>query len=203
MQAVLIGDVVGSRRVADRAGLQARLLEALRAVATEMETSLAVTLGDEFQGTFPSVQRAVAASWKLHLATLGFARLRIGIGWGEISVRGEPDSPFGQDGPAWWRARDSVEFLAADASPARTRVIAGSGIDDLINAFLVLRDANLDGMDEVDATIVSYLGAGERQRAIAGRVGLHESSVSRRIKRRHLASLVMAATPIFDLGEAT
>ena len=202
MQAALIGDVVGSRRAADRAGLQARLLEALRGVSTEMGTNLAVTLGDEFQGTFPNVQQAVAASWKLHLATLGFARLRIGIGWGEISVRGEPGSPFGQDGPAWWRARDSVEFLAGHAGPARTRVIAGSTVDDLINAFLLLRDANLDGMDEVDAVIVSSLGAGEKQRVIAGRVGLHESSVSRRIKRHRLASLVVVATPTFDLGEA-
>lgn len=188
----LIADVVGSRRADDRRALQERLLEVLESVSERTGRPLAVTLGDEFQGRFESVAAALAASWQLHLGMIGTAQLRIGVGWGEIVVEPEEESPFGQDGPAWWRARDAIE--AVDAShPARTLVLTETGWDDLLNAYLTLRDAHLDDLDQADATILSALAAGETQRAAAERLGIHESSVSRRVSRRRLAVLQRVA----------
>lgn len=194
--AALIGDVVGSRRTADRAGLQERLLDTLARISGRHGSELRVTLGDEFQGTFQTVAEAVHGAWNLHLSTIGWATLRIGIGWGEIVVEGDPETPYGQDGPAWWRARDAIE--AVDSShPSRTLIITESDWDPLLNAYLTLRDANLDHLDETDAVILSVLAEGGTQRSAAERLGLHESSVSRRVSRKDLASLVQTtAVPI-------
>lgn len=190
----LIGDIVGSREAQDRPRLQQHLLEVLDEVAERWGHGLAVTLGDEFQGRFPTLQTALAVAWGLHLGTIGTARLRIGIGWGEILVESADDSPFGQDGPAWWRARDAIERV--DASyPARTLVSTETEWDELVNAYLTLRDAHLDDLDEADATILAAMGRGDTQRAAATELGLHESSVSRRITRHHLAVLHRVATP--------
>lgn len=191
---------MGSRQAPDRADLQRRLLKVLGEVSASTGVDLAVTLGDEFQGRFPTVHEAVAAAWRLHLGVSGFARLRVGIGWGEILVAGDAETPFGEDGPAWWHARDAIDELAGGPGQARTRVRTGTRLDELINSFLILRDANLEMMDEVDAVIVAGLTEGETQRSLAQRLGLHESSVSRRVSRRRLASLAVAAQPVFELG---
>lgn len=193
--AALIGDVVGSRQAPDRRRLQQRLLAILAEVGARYDVPLDLTLGDEFQGRYPSLQNAIGASWFLHLASTGVARLRIGIGWGELVVEGSDATPFGQDGPAWWRAREAVEAVEETSHPVRTLVATESPWDMFFNSFLRLRDSHLDDLDEVDARIVEGLIAGETQRSLATRLGLHESSVSRRVKRHLLSTLVESATP--------
>lgn len=193
--AALIGDVVGSRRSPDRVGLQRDLIGVLEEVSRRDGSALAVTLGDEFQGRYPTLQAAVSASWHLHLGTASFARLRIGIGWGAITVDPGEDSPFGQDGPAWWRARDAIESLARVSHPGRTVISTETKWDDLMNAHLTLRDMQLEKLDAKDIVILRGLVDGVTQRQLADRLELHESSVSRRVTRHQLTALAEAATP--------
>ncbi|HLU51978.1 MAG TPA: SatD family protein [Acidimicrobiia bacterium] len=193
--AALIGDVVASRESSDRASLQDRLLGVLRGVSERYSSELAVTLGDEFQGRYGSLAEAVAVSWELHIRCLPFARLRLGLGWGEILVEAPGREPFGQDGPAWWNARDAIEQLAGTSHPSRTLVRTGTDWDELLNAYLTLRDNSLDDIDSVDSQILVALGEGHTQRAIADRLGLHESSVSRRVHRHRLATLLDVSAP--------
>ncbi|HEX2153451.1 MAG TPA: SatD family protein [Acidimicrobiia bacterium] len=192
----LIGDVVASRQVADRPALQERLLEVLERVSEQAGSPLSITLGDEFQGRYARLSDALAAAWHLHLGTIGLARLRIGVGWGEILVEPESPSAFGSDGPAWWRAREAIERVDS-SQPARTIVVTETGWDQLLNSYLMLRDAHLDDLDEADVAILEGLEEGDTQRALAERLGLHESSVSRRVSRHGLATLRLTATPRF------
>lgn len=193
--AALIGDVVASRESPDRAALQERLLAVLEELSGRHSGELAVTLGDEFQGRYPTLTEALAVSWELHVRCLPFARLRLGLGWGEILVESTGPGPFGQDGPAWWNARDAIEELAGTSHPSRTLVRTGTDWDELLNAYLTLRDSHLDDLDATDGAILVALAEGETQRAIADRLGLHESSVSRRVHRHRLATLLDTSTP--------
>ncbi|MGA9192115.1 MAG: SatD family protein, partial [Anaerolineales bacterium] len=60
----IIGDVIRSRQVADRASLQARLAHALSRLNSDEPADLAarfvLTVGDEFQGLLASAERLVA-----------------------------------------------------------------------------------------------------------------------------------------------
>lgn len=193
--AALIGDVVASRQSPDRARLQTQLGEVLAQVSELTDARLAMTLGDEFQGRFPRLETALAASWQLHVRTLGVARLRIGLGWGDILVDSEEEAPFGQDGPAWWRARDAIEAVEKTSHPTRTVVGTDTDWDPIMNAYLTLRDTHLESLDAADGAILVGLETGQTQRALAEQLGLHESSVSRRVNRRLLAVLTDVTHP--------
>lgn len=193
--AALIGDVVASRQAPDRRLLQERLVGILEQVSRRYGVPLDLTLGDEFQGRYPSLQAAIAASWFLHVAAIGVTRLRIGIGWGNLVVEGSEETPFGQDGPAWWQAREAVEAVEESSQPVRTVVVTATSWDMLFNSYLRLRDSHLEDLDEVDARILFGLVEGETQRSLAEHLQLHESSISRRVRRRLLTTLIETAAP--------
>ena len=191
----LIGDVVGSRKAGNRADLQRRLVELLGRVGASSTSGLQMTVGDEFQGLYATIADAMEASLLLHLGGVGTARFRIGIGWGELTLESGDRAPFGQDGPAWWRARDAIEGLEDLSAPARTMVGTATLWDGMINDFLALRDALLTKLDETDSAIALGLLDGRTQRDLASELGLHESSVSRRVSGHGIGLLVSVASP--------
>ncbi len=111
LRATLIGDVVGSRTVADRAGAHRLLNKALRDVADDAIDPPAFTVGDEFQGAFPSVGLAIDAALSLRLAVAPEIDVRFGIGWGAVTMLDETAGI--QDGPGWWAAREAIEWTAS------------------------------------------------------------------------------------------
>lgn len=84
--ATLIGDVVGSRQTADRAGLHQRVSAALAAVASSAIDPPAFTVGDEFQGSYPTVGAAIDAALSMRLEVAPEVDVRFGIGWGEVTI---------------------------------------------------------------------------------------------------------------------
>lgn len=199
----LIGDIVSSRGAEDRAALQSRLTTVLDQLERRLDRTLRITLGDEFQGSYESVSDAVDASLLLHLYAAGDFEIRVGIGWGDLNVAGTDDSPFGQDGPMWWRARDAIEDVENLSDGRRTMVKSDTDVDPLLNSYLATRDALLSGLDASNASIVIDLIDGRTQRDIAGRLGIHESSVSRRIRNHRLGTLAdLYGTPLPALGDA-
>lgn len=151
----MIGDVVASRRAADRARLHRSLQ---RALAETNEIShpvqpLEPTVGDEFQGAFENPLSAVKASLLLRLFLLkeGNADARFGLGFGEVTLL-ESRTPLSQDGPGWWSAREAIERVEDLARQGRTEFVRtyleSSGVEHLpgeevaaLNAFLLCRDA--------------------------------------------------------------
>lgn len=198
--AALIGDIVGSRRVTDRVALQRRIEGVLAEVQRAVGGELSMTIGDEFQGRFDSLDGALEASLRLHLGTWATTPIRVGIGWGSLLLDASGSSFRGQDGPAWWRARDAIDRLEGPIHPVRTVLVTETEWDDLLNAFLTTRDTLLAAIDELDARICLGLLDGETQRSMAGRLELHESSVSRRVHGHGLAALVASARPRAPLG---
>ncbi len=204
--ATLIGDVVSSRRSADRGRLHALLAAALVAVNAELDPPgpLRVTVGDEYQGSFADLGTAVRAAWHLRWALAGEAELRHGLGWGEVTVlSGEPRV---EDGPGWWAARDAIEAVKGDAARPATRHLrtayrladGSSGpAPGAVNAALLCRDHVVGSLSERSRRILGGLVAGHTQAEIAETEGITPSAVSQRVRGDGLA-VVTAAQELLE-----
>jgi hypothetical protein len=189
--AVLIGDIVGSRRAPDRRRLHERVSATLDEVNAVVgpEVGLAITAGDEFQGTFADVGSALAAALRLRLALLPEVDVRQGIGWGPVAVLAE--SPRVEDGPGWWAARAAIEAVEDDASrsatrSARTRYTLAPGVEgpspDAVNAALLASDHLVGRLDERSLSVLRGLLSGSTQQELARAEGITASAVSQRVR---------------------
>jgi hypothetical protein len=115
--AVLVGDLVASRRADPRGRLHAELVEALALAneATRPVEPLTPTIGDEFQGAFGTLAGAVRATLLVRAGMPTEHDVRFGLGVGRVEHLGPRGGPGfqQQDGPGWWAARDAVEYVAA------------------------------------------------------------------------------------------
>jgi hypothetical protein len=192
-RAALIGDVVDSRHVADRADLHRRVSRTLAG------TPLAFTVGDEFQGSFATVGAAIDAALTVRLALEPDVDVRFGIGWGEVIVL---DAATGiQDGPGWWSAREAIEWTAAaQQQPALASVRTtyrrhgAAGPDpDAVNAALLCRDHLLGSVDARSLRLLRGLLDHKTKKELAAMEGISASAVSQRTARDGLDLLVLAS----------
>ncbi|GAA3613056.1 SatD family protein [Marihabitans asiaticum] len=204
--ATLIGDVVGSRDSDDRRGLHRRLLAALadetaRSVALEPP---AVTVGDEFQGCYPTVGAAIAAGWRLRTTLLPEVDVRVGIGWGPVTRLDDTV----QDGPGWWAAREAIDWVAEAQTKAGTRAVRtayrseepGGPDPAAVDAALRCRDHLLGSLDERSQRILGGLMAGRTQAEIADSEDISASAVSQRVRGDGLALLLQVADQLAEVG---
>lgn len=198
-RATLIGDVVGSRSVADRADVHRRLSRSLNDVADAAIDPPAFTVGDEFQGAFASVGRAIAAALSVRLTVAPDIDVRFGLGWGEVVMLDEAAGI--QDGPGWWAAREAIEWTAsAQRQPGlalvRTSFRAAAGVRadvESINAALMCRDHLLGSLDDRSTRIVKALLDNRTKKDIAAAEGISPSAVSQRAGRDGLDLIVSAS----------
>jgi hypothetical protein len=195
--ATLIGDVVGSRRVADRSAAHRRLNRALADVAANAIDAPAFTVGDEFQGSYPTVGAAIDAALSVRLAVAPGIDVRFGIGWGAVMVL---DANAGiQDGPGWWAAREAIEWTAsAQRQPGLALVrtsFQGDGRDDVdaINAALLCRDHLIGSLDDRSIRILKGLLSNHSKKDIAAAEGVSASAVSQRAGRDGLDLIAYAS----------
>ena len=109
----LIADVVGSRKVADRAELQQRIKKVLKTLngrRPDLLSPYTVTLGDEFQALFASADRVLRDVVHI-MSALYPVQVRFALGVGEITTDINPDQALGMDGPAFYHARDGMTRL--------------------------------------------------------------------------------------------
>jgi hypothetical protein len=195
-RATLIGDVVGSRLIADRTAQHQILNRALRDIAADAIDPPAFTVGDEFQGSYPTVGAAIDAALSLRLAVAPDIDVRFGIGWGAVMML---DASAGiQDGPGWWAAREAIEWTAsAQRQPGLALVrtsFRGDRHDvDAINAALMCRDHLLGSLDDRSLRILKGLLNSHTKKDIAVAEGISASAVSQRAGRDGLDLIVQAS----------
>ncbi len=189
MGIAIIADIVGSRRLPDRADAQ-RTLDAVieevdRAVPLARQR-LTPTVGDELQGEYDSLDDALAALLLLRLALPDAIECRFGIGIGAMTTVPSAGGVL-QDGPGWWAARAAIEELAAlerrRAPRARTWIVAAPGEDegvrtDLANAYLLARDQLVGAMSERARRLAYGRCIGQTQKDLARSEGVTQSAVS-------------------------
>ncbi|HTX97273.1 MAG TPA: SatD family protein [Mycobacterium sp.] len=198
-RATLIGDVVGSRRATDRAALHRRVAAGLRQISAGALDPPAFTIGDEFQGSYPTVGAGIDAALTVRLAVGADIDVRFGIGWGAVTIL---DADAGiQDGPGWWAAREAIQQTAeAQRQPGfalvRTTFRAAEGTRAdvaAVNAALICRDHLLGSLDERSLRIVRGLMTGRTKKELAVVEGISPSAVSQRAARDGLDLLVLAS----------
>jgi hypothetical protein len=198
-RAALIGDIVGSRRIADRRKQHRALNGALRGVAAEAIDAPAFTVGDEFHGSYPTVGQAIDAAMALRLAMAPGVDIRFGIGWGSVMML---DAAAGiQDGPGWWAARDAIEWTAsAQRQPGLALVRTSFRAEtetrhdvDAINAALICRDHLIGSLDERSIRILKGLLSNHTKKDIAAAENISASAVSQRAGRDGLDLIVQAS----------
>ena len=183
----VIGDVIGSRRLADRGGAQSRVVEALADVSRALPgvQPLEATVGDEFQGAYATLGEATRCTLLVRLALLPAIDVRCGIGVGETTVFDAQRTPWLQDGPAWWAAREAIEWMAGPRRAAvRTWLVApDEPLTDVVNAHLLCRDALVDRLNERGWRMLRRALLGESQQRIAEDEGVTKSAVSQQFSR--------------------
>ncbi len=142
----VIGDLIASRKLTQRAAAQAALQAALDAVNTRFASHLAsrfvITLGDEFQGLLNS-SAPVFEILDVLEAHLGSQPCRFGVGVGTMATPINPVMSIGADGPAFWHARDAIKSVHEqhDYQQTRTRIRGLNAIDvPMVNNLLALSD---------------------------------------------------------------
>lgn len=205
---VVIGDVVGSRRVSDRAALHREIARALAEVNATFSGDLRLTVGDEYQGTFGSLGDALRATLALRLALLPRADVRHGIGLGPVEVLDVGTRI--EDGPGWWAARAAIDAAeAAQGRPAtrssRTAYRRAPDQHDgpepaLVDAALLGRDEVVGRLSERGLSVLRGLMAGRKQREIAESEGISTSAVSQRVRHDGLGIVVAMDELMGGLG---
>lgn len=204
VRAVVIGDLVGSRRAVGRAALHRSLLEVLEAVNARLDplVPLAVTAGDEFQGSFATVGQALHATTWLRLVH-DDVDVRHGVGWGGVEVL--TAAPRVEDGPAWWAARAAIEHVSAQAGrpgyasrrTAYRRAEGTPGPDPaLVEPLLLCRDLLLGSCPPRSLRLLRGLLEERTQAELAVGEGITPSAVSQRVRQDHLAALVEVETEV-------
>ena len=195
--ATLIGDIVGSRRVADRSAAHRELNRALGDVAAHAIDPPAFTVGDEFQGSYPRVGSAIDAALSLRLSVAPGIDIRFGIGWGAVMMLDELAGI--QDGPGWWAAREAIEWTASAQRQAGLALVRmsfrGDDRDDVdaVNAALICRDHLIGSLDDRSIRILKGLLSNHTKKDIAAAEGISASAVSQRAGRDGLDLIVQAS----------
>lgn len=198
-------DMVGSRRLADRAWAQRALDDAVALVESDLPLALRPlrpTVGDEQQGVYPSLAAALRALLLLRLALPDGVDCRFGVGIGEIGEVPSTAAASGiPDGPGWWAARaaiDRVHVLAQRTVPGlRTWVVAHESTPDaareaarMANAYLLARDRLVGDMTERARRLAYGRCLDRTQRELAASERITQSAVSQALAASGAAAIV-------------
>lgn len=178
----LVGDIRGSRELADRGAVQARLQECLAELndryADVLVSPLTITLGDEFQALFARAE----GIWEIVLtieARMHPTSIRFGFGVGDILTSINRESAIGMDGPAFYHAREAVQDIKK--SEDSYRVVGVAQDEELTNSVLELISDNRKKWSENRINILLKLLLHEKVDAIASALGISKTAVYKNI----------------------
>lgn len=197
-------DLVHSRRLKDRSGVQESLLSAIndtnKRFASAIAADFVVTHGDECQGLLHENGAShVFGMIELIIDRMHPVQVRFGIGLGTLSTSLQ-DKAIGMDGPVWHNAKEALDGARRERVAARFR---GFGLPVPVNSHSdLLAGANLNSLvDEHLSSLASLLlhvrsrwspdlreitkllGAGKTQAEIAASRGVSGAAISKRLTR--------------------
>lgn len=190
----IIGDLIGSRllEAPERYRVQEKIKSMLERINSSYSTNIAskftLTLGDEFQGLLRNPWASVEIIERL-IKELHPHGARFGVGLGDIYTDIDPDKALGADGPAYHRARDSINDLKNEHRKDGFLVAYNTGNPDLllINALCCsVSDIMSAWTDKQREAVWINEDFGGLQRLAAKELGINASSVTRHLKAANL-----------------
>ncbi|WP_256793803.1 SatD family protein [Terrabacter sp. Ter38] len=203
----LIGDIVESRTHRERQALHDAFEAAVARANAEVpiDDPAVITVGDEFQGVYPTLGAALRASFVVRSELFPRADVRFGLGRGAVTtldpVRGI------HDGPAYWAAREAITAAEDRAQHAQTRTSRTAYVapDEPAETVAALRaaldclDFMVGSMSTTSREILGGLMHGHAQHDVADRVGISPSAVSQRVRRDGIGVALEAMTTLGGL----
>lgn len=110
---VLIGDIVASKKIKNRAEVQKKLVRLFKNINENnktLDSPFTITLGDEFQALYNKADNIFKDIWQI-MYVLYPERVRFSIGVGELNTKVNKKQAIGMDGPAFYNARSGLDEL--------------------------------------------------------------------------------------------
>lgn len=192
MYLALIGDIINSKKISNRNLVQETLRQILQIMNEQYKEDIAanftITLGDEFQGLLNHGRYGLEILQRIEgRMNAEGVQLRFGIGIGAISTKINPELAIGADGPAYYCARQAIDFLKLQEH-RKTKIVTNIslftecslGNEELINAqFSLLTIIKQRWTRRQRETVYFALEGNRSQADIAKQFGIAQSNVQR------------------------
>lgn len=188
----VIGDIIDSKKIKNRASVQSAMVMAFEKLNHDYQdlivSKFTMTLGDEFQ----ALLKPKAEVWQLLdlLAINCPVGFRLGLGYGKIHTKIDPDQSLGADGAAFWNARDAIKLVHSSNWNGRSHVLfigpnkhQDSPINGLILSSEMIKSQWLKSQSELFISLLNegVYQANINQKRFAQKFGVSESSLSKRL----------------------
>ncbi|MEM9554396.1 MAG: SatD family protein [Acidobacteriota bacterium] len=175
----VIGDLVGSRQIEDRAAAQERLVEVLELLNTKYREHVAsrfvVTLGDEFQGLL-AIDAPVDGLWWTYQREMPYPT-HFGFGFGTLATPLKAEA-LGMDGPCWYAARSALELAEVEARRFTVEIVGEPATSRRLNKIISLIDRTMERWTPKQLDTVLLLQELESQLEVAESRGVKAQTVS-------------------------
>jgi Mor family transcriptional regulator len=184
---VLIGDIVASRKIKDRASIQKQLTAAIRQLNRTNSNLLSpytITLGDEFQAVYAKADHLFSDLVSILLA-LYPEQVRFSIGIGSIDTPINKQQAIGMDGPAFYLARKGIEQLKASGYLFIVNGLSDEQ-QDIVNNSLFLVSHHLGKWKQSRLSVFQFLQQGLSVAAMTKKLKLSDKAIYKTIDQGEL-----------------
>ena len=192
---VIIGDIVSSRQIEDRAHVQTKFSAAIETLKRNNKKMFlsppTLTIGDEFQAVLKSTTNLFLRIHQFE-AEMSPVQLRFGLGLGKIDTPINTKAAIGMDGSAFHNARRAIETARNEK---RKYVLFSSIEQEQSLAWqLILRwiDLTLQGWSMEKQQILILNRMGKRQKEIASLLHITQPAVSQHINKKNFSLIVQS-----------
>ena len=194
MYVALIGDIIESKKIQDRAQAQQKLLQLMKELNQQYQKYLVspftVTAGDEFQALFLPNSDMFQIMDQLSMAFAPY-EIRFGIGAGDMITEINKEQSIGSDGPAYWLAREAINYVHDKNDYGINHIsvsLADEEVGQTINAILAACSFIQSKWTEVQYDVLKQLLTENiydetfSHKEIARSLGITPSAFNKRIK---------------------
>lgn len=184
---IVIGDLVSSRKIANRDTVQKNLnaiLKELNKTNNSILSPYTITLGDEFQGVLEK-SSGVFPDFIAIMLNLYPVKIRFSLGIGSISTSINREMAIGMDGEAFHYGREGIEEIKKTGYYFNVKGIS-SEHSNLIRHSLFLISGQINKWNKNQLQIFYELNRDTKVKDISGILGITEQAIYKSINKEEM-----------------